>query len=326
MKKRCLAGLLAGLMLILTAGCGASGNSMATADTAASESVSMESQDYGFEEAAAEAPADMNAGAGAVTSENGIESVAENGRKLIKTVYLEMQTKEFDAVLEGLSAKVKEMGGYIENSSIRGSDYYYESTRDAYYTIRVPSDRLDEFVEVVGDLGNVTRKSENVEDVTLQYVDTESRKKALETEQDRLLELLGQADNMEDLLTIESKLSEVRYELENYGSQLRLLDNQIDYSTVNVDIMEVERITEVKERTFFEEVADRFSDSLYSVSRGFRGFAVWFLGSLPVLAVWAAVIAVIVLVIRKVFGKKKEKKKEKKGRLPWKKGNDGPEI
>lgn len=309
MKKRCLAALMAGLMLLSAAGCGSSsGNSKATADFAVTEAAI---EEYDMDEAA-EAPVEYEAGgsdSGAITSENGIEAVAETGRKLIKTVYLSMQTREFDSVLDGLSARVQEMGGYIENSSISGSSYYYEGTRNAYFTVRVPSDRLDEFVDVVSGLGNVTQKNESVEDVTLQYVDTKSRKKALETEQERLLELLEHAENMEDLLAIESRLSEVRYELENYGSQLRLLDNQIDYSTVNVDIAEVERITEVKDRTFFEEIADRFSDSLYVVGRGLRGFVIGFLGSLPILAVWAVVIAAVVLILRRVLGGRKKERK-----------------
>jgi len=312
MKKRYLAGLLAGMMLIFASGCGGSSKrNQATADLAAFDTgMYYEETAEAAEEPAAvmEETGEYESASGAITSENGIEAVQQSDRKLIKTVYLDMQTKEFDSLLEGLTAKVKEMEGYIESSSIGGSSYYYESTRSAYFTIRVPSNRLDEFVSVVGEMGNVTHKDESVEDVTLQYVDTESRKKALETEQERLLELLEQAENMEDLLAIESKLSEVRYELENYGSQLRFLDNRIDYSTVNVNIQEVERITEAKERTFFEEVTDRFSDSLYSVGRGFRGFAVGFLGSLPVLAVWAAVIAAVVLILRKLFGKKREKK------------------
>ena len=57
---------------------------------------------------------------------------------------------------------------------------------------------------MVSEIGNVTQKNESVEDVTLQYVDVESRKKALETEQERLMELLSSAENMEDLLAIES--------------------------------------------------------------------------------------------------------------------------
>lgn len=308
MKKRCLTCILAGLMLLSVAGCGSSGKEFTASGTSAD--MALAEAPAAMEEASVEE--EMGYDSGDVTSDNGIEPVAETGRKLIKTVYLTMQTKEFDEVLEGVSARVKEMGGYIENSSISGSSYYYESTRYASYTFRIPSDRLDEFVTVVGELGNVTQKNESVSDVTLQYVDTESRKKALETEQQRLLELLEQAENMEDLLAIESKLSEVRYELENYGSQLRLLDNQIDYSTVHLDIQEVERITETKERTFTEEIADRFQDSLYVVGRGIRGFVIGFIGSLPILAVWAVIITVIVLVVRKIFSGRKEKKDRKR--------------
>lgn len=320
MKKRCLTGLLAGLMLLSVAGCGASSKeSAAVAETMASEPMAA---DMAMSEEAYEAEM---AGGSVVTSENGIESVAETSRKLIKTVWLDMQTKEFDAVMEGITSKVNEIGGYIENSSISGSSYYYQSARYATFTLRVPSASLDDFIGVVNELGNVTHKEESVEDVTLQYVDTESRKKALEVEQERLLELLSQAGNMEDLLAIESKLSEVRYQLENYGSQLRMLDNQIDYSTVHLSVNEVERITEVKERTFFEEISDRFNDSLYDVGRGFRSFTIWFVGSLPVLAVWAVIIALIVLVLKKVFSGRHREKKERRFRIGKKKNPEDQE-
>lgn len=319
MKKRCWAVLLAGVVLLSAAGCGSGGgkseNTSAgygypeVAEEAAAADVEYESEVY---DTAAQGSYDDG---GSITSENGIESVKETSRKLIKTVRLEMQTKEFDAVIDGLSKKVQEMEGYIEGSSVWGSSYYSSGTRSADYTVRIPANRLDEFVEVVSGLGNVTYKNEGVEDVTLQYVDVESRKKALETEQTRLMELLERAENLEDLLTIESRLSEVRYELENYGSRLRLLDNQIDYSTVYINISEVERVTQTGERTFFEEIADRFNDSLYAVGMGLRGFVIGFVGSLPILAVWAVVIAVFVLIIRKVIYR------ESKGTRIWKKNH-----
>ena len=122
------------------------------------------------------------------------------------------------------------------------------------------------------------------------------------------MELLSNAENMEDLLAIESKLSDVRYEIESYGSKLRMLDNQIDYSTVNVDVDEVERVTDTGEKGFFEEVKDRFEDSLYIVGRDIRELAIGILGSLPILAVWAVFIAVIVIVVRTVVKKIKKKK------------------
>ena len=302
MKKR-YAAVMAGVLL-LAVGCGRSLNEMDAYEEVVEESAAADTM---------AAPADTYESeeeAGSITSDSGIETVDQTGRKLIKTVYLSMQTKEFDTVLDGLSAKVQETGGYTESSSVSGSSYYYDSTRNAYFTIRVPSQRLDEFIDVVSGLGNVTQKSENVEDVTLQYVDAEGRKKTLETEQERLIQLLEQAENMEDLLAIESKLSDVRYELENYGSQLRLLDNQIDYSTVNVEITEVERVGEVKDRTFFGEISERFGNSLYMVGRGIRGFLIGFIGSLPILAVWAAIIAGIAVLIRRaVKGRKKQEKR-----------------
>ena len=314
MKKRVLAFLLAGMM-ILASGCGS--KSMMTKNAVSESSAAMDTAyagsqyDASMTEDAYEEEAAMDSGSG-VTSENGLESTVENGRKLIRTIYLSLQTTEFDSVLSDLSAKTTELGGYIENSSISGNSYYYQSTRYASYTIRIPSDQLDQFVDIVGELGNVTQKNESVEDVTLQYVDVESRKKALETEQERLLELLSQAENMEDLLAIESKLSDVRYELENYGSQLRMLDNQIDYSTVNVDVDEVKRVTDTGEKSFFGEIKERFGDSLYTVGRDMRRFVILVLGSLPILIVWAVIIIVVVLAVKKIRKGRKQKKEEKK--------------
>ena len=91
---------------------------------------------------------------------------------------------------------------------------------------RIPADRLDRFVETVESAGNVTSKQEQVTDVTLQYSDTESRKKSLEIEQERLWALLEKAESLDAVVALEARLSEIRYELESYTSQLRPYDNQ----------------------------------------------------------------------------------------------------
>ena len=306
MRKKYFGLLLAVLLLLTATGCGS--NSAASSSASYGNEASMSTSYY---EDSYEDEAKAEESGEGVTSETGLDAQTASGRKLIRTVYLSLQTTEFDSVLSNLASKTTELGGYIENSSVSGNSYYYQSTRYASYTIRIPSAKLDQFVEVVKELGNVTHKNESVEDVTLRYVDVESRKKALETEQERLMELLSNAENMEDLLAIEDKLSEVRYELENYGSQLRMLDNQIDYSTVNVDIDEVDRVTETGEKGFFEEIKDRFGDSLYVVGRGIRSFAIGFIGSLPIILVWAVIIVVIVIIVRSIF-KKRNKRKEKK--------------
>lgn len=302
MKRKVEAFLIAVMLVMMTAGCGNS-SKMAAEDRATVSSGAELDGEYSWD---TDETADTS-----VTSENGLEAQVENGRKLIRTVSLSLETKEFDSVLTNLSTKTTELGGYIETSSVNGNSYSHHSTRYASYVIRIPADKLNEFVEVVSELGNVTQKNESVEDVTLRYIDVESHKKALETEQERLLELLSKAENMEEILTIESKLSDIRYEIENYESQLKTMDNQIDYSTVRVYVDEVERVTDTGEKGFFEEIKERFGNSLYVVARGIRGLVIGILGSLPILIVCGGVIAVVVIVVRKILKKRNMRKEDR---------------
>ena len=307
MKKKVLACVLSGILAVSIFGCGS--KSMVATESAM-ENAAYDDMAYDSGYDTTESASAEEAGGGAVTSENGIEEVQETDRKLIRNVNLSLQTKEFDTVLENMSQKVKDLGGYIQDFSVWGSSSDYSSSRSASYTLRIPSDNLDEFIDVVETLGNVTYKNESVDDVTLRYVDVDSHKKALETEQERLLALLEKAENVEDIINIENRLSDVRYELENYESQIRLLDNQIDYSTVYVDISEVSRVTDTGKQGFFEEVASRFSDSVYVVLMGLRGFAIGILGSLPILVVWGVILAVVVILLRKFVFKKSKKNKK----------------
>lgn len=302
MKRKVEAFLMAVMLVMMAAGCGNS-SKMTAEDRATVSSGAELDGEYNWD-------TDETADTG-VTSENGLEAQVENGRKLIRTVSLSLETKEFDSVLTNLSTKTTELGGYIETSSVNGNSYSHHSTRYASYVIRIPADKLNEFVEVVSELGNVTQKNESVEDVTLRYIDVESHKKALETEQERLLELLSKAENMEEILTIESKLSDIRYEIENYESQLKTMDNQIDYSTVSVYVDEVERVTDTGEKGFFEEIKERFGNSLYVVARGIRGLVIGILGSLPILIVCGGVIAVVVIVVRKILKKRNMRKEDR---------------
>ena len=317
-------GILAAMMaalLVLSTGCGGSAGNTSSTDTAAAteeasvstsqmESGSAAPAEWYGEQAMTEAAAED----GQVSSSTGVDSVEASGQKLIKTVNLTMETREFDTLLENIQAKTTECGGYVESSEISGLSYYNtDGSRYAWLTLRIPADRLDEFVTVVSGLGNVTSQNESVQDVTLQYVDVESHIEALETEQTRLLELMEQAESMEDIITIESRLSEIRYELQSYESTLRTYDNQVDYSTVTVSIDEVDRETVTEENPgFFREIGLRLSDNFYEIGQGLRGFGVWFISSLPYLilifaAVWTGVRLIQKIVWKKPFFRRKKK-------------------
>lgn len=290
------------LAVLLLTGCGAgskpSENSAADASFPESEVI------YG-EEKSEETSSVETGAAGAVS-----EVPQDAGEKIIRTFDLSIETKEFDPVYDGIQKKVTELGGYMEDSSLDiGSAYYSNYNRYATMTARIPSDRLTEFVENVKDTANVTNISESTRNVTLQYVDTESRKKALETEQTRLLELLEKAETVEDIITIEGRLSEVRYEIESYASRLRTLDNQVDYSTVSISIHEVERETPAAPKGFWEQVGERFGNSVYRLGRNVKEAAIRFLGSLPFILVWAAFVVIVVFVIKIIRKKRKNKEK-----------------
>ena len=275
-------------------------NGMGMVTAGSSEMKEMETMD----EAAVEE--EMSAEAG---NEQGTEVRTE--RKLIRTVDLNLETENYDSLMEGLEQEIKSLGGYIEYKDAYHGDYYSSRKRHANITARVPAVKLDEFTGKVAEIGNVTYESESVEDVTLQYVDLSSHKKMLLTEQERLIELLENAESMEDIITIESRLSEVRYQIESMESQLRTFDNQVDYSTVHIFIEEVERYTPQPEESTWERIKSGFGENVYRVTNGIKNFAIEFVIAIPILLVWAAVITVGVLLVRVILKRKQKRDVEK---------------
>lgn len=302
-KMNLLAILLAASLLT---GCGGS----SSFDSALIGDVPKENGAVEYYEGAMEEVADTtDTATGTISSGGDLSNTVQVGRKLIRTFHIDIQTKEFDEVLEGIQNKVQQLGGYMEQSSIdSGSAYYTNYNRYSNMTVRIPSDKLDQFVDNIKETANVTNISESTEDITLQYVDVESRKVALETERDRLMELLEQAQTVEEIITIEGRLSEVRYQLESYASTLRTYDNQVEYSTVHLNIREVDRETKVEPKTFWEEVTEEFGNSIYRLTRNAREFAIWFLGSSPILLLWAVLIGGTGFIIGFLRKKRKLKK------------------
>jgi len=300
-KKGLLLGLVAAMLLSGCGGGSATSESAVATDSAAGVYESYNSsEDVILEEAVEESGVEKSA------VENDVEKQSSE-RKLIKTVSMDVETVQFDDLVAKVYDKAQALGGYIENSNISGNSEYNESTRNANFTIRIPKDSLEKFVEIVENGANVTNKNEQVEDVTLNYVDLESHKEALETEHERLLELMAEADDMDTLIMLESRLTEVRYQIQSMESQLRTYDNQVDYATINLYINEVARIEKVEKQSVWTEMATGFVNSLYNVCEGLVDFIVWFIVKLPYLIIWAAVISGIVFVIKKIIRKNRKK-------------------
>lgn len=306
------------MMVLLATGCGSAGKEFA-AETAAADAGGTYVSDNIYEyNSTMEFTKSSGTEEMVYEEDSSVQTpeVQNTQRKLIRNVNLEVETETFDELLSTVSAKITGLGGYIEESyTYNGSSYYGRSGRNAGMTVRIPADKLDAFLSEVGEVSNVISRNESVTDVTLQYVDMESHKKVLLAEQERLLELLEKAETIEDIITIESRLSDVRYQIESMESQLRTMDNQVSYSTVYLSINEVARLTPVEEQSVWQKITTGFADSLINVGTGIVDFAIGFVINLPYLVVWAAVIAVLIIIVRLIIRKKRQKKQKKEEKI-----------
>lgn len=269
---------------------------------------------YAMDAAAPQEMAEVTESAnGALTGamDTGAELTQPENRKWIITVEMSAETENLDALLEALTGEISGLEGYVEDQSVyNGSAYANRRYRNANLTIRVPAGQVDSFTQAVAGIANLVSSSKSLEDVTLQYSDTETRVKALQTEQARLLELMEQAESMADLLEIEGRLTEVRYELERYTSRLKLYDNQIDYATIYLTVEEVQEYTPVEEPTVWQRISGGFVNSLKGLGTGAVDLLVWLIVVSPYLLVLGALGTGAVLLIRCSRRKKNREKRE----------------
>lgn len=281
------------LALTMLAGCGAS----------SSPAMKQEAMEYAMAETAAMAPGAITGASDTVTQE------VSTDQKLIKRVNMDAETEDLEALLPQLLAEISALDGYVESQEIfNGSSYASYRHRNARLTIRVPAENLNGLVQQVKGASNVVSYNESVEDVTLAYVDMETRILVLETERDRLLELMEQAETMSDLLEIEARLTDVRSSLESINSQLKVLQNQVSYATIELYINQVKAYTEVEEQTVWQRIGSGFKKNLQNIGKDLVDFFVWALTYSPQLILWAGIFAVVIIVIRRSFRKRKVKK------------------
>lgn len=282
MKKRLLAVIMAALMLVgVLLGCSAQAP-----------------EDY------VEKPQQPNAGGEGIYDSNAGSKPAEIvSRKLIRTISIETQTKDMDALLTDLDAQLALLGGYVQSKEIRGGSD--SMNRYANMTLRIPAEKLDQFIGHVAGATNITATNETTEDVTLKYVATESRIAALEAEEARVLQLVAKAETLNEILTLESKLGDIRQELEEVRSQLKLYENLVDYGTVRLTIWETKEYTVVEEEpTVWQRIGTGFVRSLKGVGTIFTELFVFFVVASPYLAIVGVVVVVVVLAMRKPRRKK----------------------
>lgn len=239
-------------------------------------------------------------------SASGLQTIQEEnqGAKLIRTVYISLDTEKFDDAITLVEEKTNQAGGYIQSSDL----YDYSSGRTQDIVVRVPYEKVDEFLEGIDTCGTIIQKSDYTEDITLQYSDTETHIENLETQHERLLELLEQAESLEDIITLNERLTTIETELDSYKKQIRNYDNLVSYSTITINIREREYVTGTEDKTIGGRITSGLSETMYNIKTFFANLLVWFVVSLPVLLIVAVLVLILVLIIRAIIKKHKKKK------------------
>ena len=303
--KKFLALLLALVMALALVGCGASApKTEAFMDMTTSDGAAM---DMGFD--AGGAP--MEDYKEEAEYQNGAfeeyPSTTDNEKlkdvKMVYTANMDLQTLSFDQADADISALVEEMGGYFEQRSIsnRSSGYRY-----AEYTVRVPAEKFNDFCSQMGTLCHLVYKNESADNITESYYDTQSRLVTAQTKLERLQELLRRAESMEDIITIESAISETEWTIENLTGTLRTYDSLVGYSTIYMTLHEVSELSGQGQApvTFGDRLGESFLDGLKSIGRTAQNFAVWLAYSW----FWLLIVVVIVIVVIRTIRRRKNGK------------------
>ena len=308
--KRCLTLLLALVLALSLAACGAksAGPDTMTGDYNGYESAK---EDYDFS-----ATDDEPEGAGAWNGDgqvgSGIDkSLSERGVKMIYSAHIEMQTLSYEQAVEDIAALVERSGAYFEQKNFSN---YSSGYRHASYTVRVPAEQFVDFCAQVGTLCHVTWQDDSAENISEQYYDTQSRLETAQIKLARLQELLKKAENMEDIITIESAISETELAIEQLTGTLRSYDALVDFATVHLSLEEVYQLSNVEQapQGFGDRVGGAFSS-------GWSAF-VTALGNLVVALaygwVWVLLLAVIVAAVVRILRKRRPETGDRPEK-PW---------
>ena len=202
-------------------------------------------------------------------------------RKLVKTASIRIRVENLGAADVFVTDLMGKYDAYSASTNIEENSHYY--------VLRVPSRVYDIFLDEMNGMGRLIRRSESTEDVTLRYYDLEGR---LETKKELLRTFqsyLRRASNIEEILKVESQISELQYDIEGTGMQLRNLANRVDYATVELNLLGPAAAVSNQSVTFGEQIRQLFGN--------FGGF----LSSVAVVLVGIVIYGIPVLLLLVFF-------------------------
>jgi len=242
----------------------------------------------------------------AFLSSNGTYNALEDNdfceKKIIVTGDMSLETLDLDASVENLISKVNEYGGYLQSSSTFTSlGYYSDSHRYYSAVIRIPCEKYQEFIDTLGENDNVSSYSESREDITDTYTDLSAKLANYKAEEARIVELYNKASSITEIMEIEDKLTDIRYNIDSISLRLKNYDVVTEYSTLNLNISETVEYRNDR-MNFFERIGQAFIDGFVDF---FEGVSDFFVGVIYYL--WVIVLAAIGYIAYRIIRKRRKK-------------------
>jgi len=152
-------------------------------------------------------------------------------RKLIKEGQVSFQTTDMDAARANIVKATSQFQGYISSEQLNSSTHRVSNTM----VVRIPTTHFEAFLKAatVG-IASFDYKSISAKDVTEEFLDTQARLKAKKALENRFLDLLSQANSIEEILRVEREAGKLRSEIEVIEGRLRFLENKISLSTLTL--------------------------------------------------------------------------------------------
>ncbi|MEW5919663.1 MAG: DUF4349 domain-containing protein [Bacillota bacterium] len=207
---------------------------------------------------------------------------APGQRQIIQNAYLHLEIRHIDEIVTTLQTMADQAGGYVASREIYNLG---EERRAGHVSLRVPADRFALLLAAIKDLGKTKNERVFTDDVTMQYIDLEARITNLAAQEKRLRELLQKAESIEDIMHVERELGRIRGDLEAMEGNFRYLRERVQYSSIEIQLEEKDPRTlmvDDKFAGFGERLVDLLALNTNRLLKGFSGFFLFTLGSLPI--------------------------------------------
>ena len=222
-------------------------------------------------------------------------------RKIVMNWSLDLEVDDFDAAWHEIERIAADYGGYVVSGNTYGNSD--SPQRDGFISIRVAADRARQAVEEISALGELQSNDFSSQDVTSDYYDIAARLSALETQEQRLLEMYGQAASVPEMLEIEDQLTGVRTQIESLQGTLNYYDQLTALSLIEIRLHSLGDYSQGVEpkgwQGFISKLKSNFLTGVNNTLDGLAGFLVWLVRVLPFLILLAAVVIVLWLIIRR---------------------------